>query len=49
MVVQLVYHSNFWLNVFPANDSVSGTLSPRELVTGLCIDYNTHCKLEYGA
>jgi hypothetical protein len=39
----------FWLNTFPARDGVSKTLSPRSTVTGSHIDYNKHCKLEYGA
>jgi hypothetical protein len=49
MIVQMVYHSNFWLNVFPPTDGVSGVTSPRELVTGLGIDYLKHCRLECGA
>lgn len=48
MVVQLVYSSNFWLNVFPPQDGVSRELSPRELITGQEIDYNRHCRLEFG-
>jgi hypothetical protein len=49
MAVQMVYSSNFWLNVFPPGDGVSRQHSPRELITGLEIDYNKHCQLEYGA
>ncbi|CAB9530779.1 expressed unknown protein [Seminavis robusta] len=49
MTVQMVYHSNFWLNVFTPSPGVSGLISPRELMTGQRIDYNKHCKLEYGA
>jgi hypothetical protein len=48
MTVQMVYSSNFWLNVFPPGKGVSGDHSPRELITGLEIDYNKHCQLEYG-
>jgi hypothetical protein len=49
MTVQMVYSSNFWLNVFPPGDGVSREHSPRELITGMEIDYNKHCQLEYGA
>ena len=49
MVVQMVYFSNFWLNVFPPTEGVSQDYSPRELITGVAIDYLKHCTLEYGA
>ena len=49
MVAELIYYCVFWLNTFPARDGVSKTLSPRSIVTGSHIDYNKHCKLEYGA
>ena len=48
MTVQMVYNCNFWLNVFPPTPGVSDPISPRELLTGLEIDYNKHCQLEYG-
>jgi hypothetical protein len=49
MIVEMVCYSNFWLNIFPATDGVSETLSPRdELVVGAKIDYVKHCKLEFG-
>jgi hypothetical protein len=49
MVAELIYYSVFWLNSFPARDGISKTLSPRSIVTGSHIDYNKHCRLEYGA
>ena len=49
MVVQMVYSCNFWLNAFPPTDSVSEKLIPREIITGQVIDFNKHCRLEYGA
>jgi hypothetical protein len=49
MVVQMVYFSNFWLNGFPPTEGVSQDYSPRELITGVAIDYFKHCILEYGA
>jgi len=47
MTVQMVYSANFWLNVFPPEDGIS-EMNPRELITGLKIDYEKHCQLEYG-
>ena len=35
-------------NSFPAEDGISPTLSPRAIVIGTLIDYNKHCKLEFG-
>jgi len=48
MVIEMVSSSVFWLNAFPANGGVSPTLSPRTLITGSTIDFNKHCKLEFG-
>jgi hypothetical protein len=49
MIAELIYYCVFWLNSFPARDGISNTLSPRSIVTGSHIDFNKHCKLEYGA
>jgi hypothetical protein len=49
MVAEMVHASVFWLNMFPPNDGVSSKISPREILTGLKLDYNKHCKLEFGA
>lgn len=49
MVAELIYYCVFWLNTFPACDGISKTLSPRSIVTGSHIDFNKHCKLEFGA
>jgi hypothetical protein len=34
MIVELVHSSNYWLNMFPANDGVSTVQSPRRILTG---------------
>ena len=47
MIVQMLYSSNFWLNVFPPEDGVSD-MNPRELITGMEINFDKHCQLEYG-
>jgi len=35
--------------MFPDDDGISKTLSPRAIVTGLLPDFNLHCKLEFGS
>jgi hypothetical protein len=49
MLIEMVQLSVFWLNMFPATDGVSDTLSPRGIIVGLKLDYNKHCQLEFGA
>ncbi len=49
MVAELIYSCVFWLNSSPARDGVSDTLSPSAFVTGSKIEFNKHCKLEFGA
>jgi hypothetical protein len=36
------------LNMLPATDGVSNTLSPRGIIVGLKLDYGKHCQLEFG-
>jgi hypothetical protein len=39
----------FWLNSFPAEeDGINHKLIPCAIVIGTLIDYNKHCKLEFG-
>jgi hypothetical protein len=47
-VVQMVSTCNFWLNIFPPKDSISRNINPRELITGVNIDYNKHIQAEFG-
>ncbi len=49
MVIELVYSCTFWLNAFPHPDGVSDVLSPRNIVSGLGIDFNKHCRIEFRA
>ncbi len=44
----MVYCSIFWLNMLPPTDGISTKISPRTLVAGLKLDYNKHCRLEFG-
>ena len=39
----------FWLNAFPHCDGISQTLSPREIVTRMSVDFTKHCKVEFGS
>ena len=48
LIIEMVYATNYWLNMFPRKGGVSKTLSPRTLLTGQSWSYTTHCKLEFG-
>ena len=48
LVVQMVSACNFWLNVYPPKDGVSRQINPRELITGIKIDFNKHIRAEFG-
>ena len=49
MVIELVHLCEFWLNVFlPGLKTIHPTMSPRAILTGLEVDFNNHCKLEFG-
>ena len=48
MIIEIVALFIFWINVLPPSPSVGGNLSPRQIVTGLTIDYAKHCRLQFG-
>jgi hypothetical protein len=48
MIIEMVYGSVFWLNMFPGLDGISKTLSPRSIIAGLKVNYTKHCRLEFG-
>jgi hypothetical protein len=48
LVIEMAKHAVYWLNAFLHPDGVSDTLSPRTIVTGQTVDYNRHCKYEFG-
>ena len=48
LAIKIVYNTMFWLNCVPHKDGIHLTLSPCTIVTGLTIDYDKHCKLQFG-
>jgi hypothetical protein len=44
MLIDLIYSSTLWINLFPPKGGVSTHLSPRNIMTGIQFDYNKHCK-----
>jgi len=45
---EMVYNVIFWINSFPHKDGIHNYMSPCMIITGLQIDHNKHCKLEFG-
>ena len=48
LIIKMVYVANIWLNMFPHPNGISQTMSPWTILTGLQIEYTTHCQLEIG-
>jgi len=49
LVIEVVYNAMFWLNCFPHMNGIHAKMSPHTIVTRSHIDYNKHCKLQFGA
>jgi len=49
LIVEMVYNLTFWLNAFPHNNGVHDVMSPWTILTGLHIDHDKHCTLEFGS
>ena len=49
MKIDIVKKETAWINMFPHRDGVSHHLSPRNIVTGLEVDFKTHCRVPFGA
>jgi hypothetical protein len=50
LIVQMVSTYNFWINIFPPKDGISGisrNINPKEFITGVKIDYNKHIDAEF--
>ena len=49
MIYRMLENTVFWLKALPINSSMSSTISPRTLMTGITIDFRKHYKIEFGA
>jgi hypothetical protein len=49
MIVRLLYFVVMWMNGMPAENGASCIFSPREIVTGLKLDFVNHCKYLWGS
>eukprot|EP00804_Cyclotella_cryptica_P027764 CCRYP_009202-RA/>CCRYP_009202-RA protein AED:0.72 eAED:0.12 QI:0/-1/0/1/-1/1/1/0/1137 len=47
-IIELVYAQVFWRNMFAIKGGISHTQSPSELILNRKLDFNAHCKVEYG-
>ena len=48
LVIEMVYNAVFWRNMFTVKGGISKTQSPSEIVLGCKLNYNSHCKVEFG-
>ena len=48
LVIEMAKQSMFWLHAFPHPDGISADMSPWEIMTGVKLDYNKHCKYQFG-
>ena len=48
MIMELPPAADFWLNNWCSSGGVSDTIPPRQLITGMQLDANIHCKFQFG-
>ena len=48
LLVELVYTQVFWRNMFALRGGISKTQSPAEIVVNRKLDFNSHCKVQFG-
>jgi hypothetical protein len=48
-IIHLVYFIVLWINGFPTANGVSEAYLPREMVTGMKLDFGKHCRVPFGA
>jgi hypothetical protein len=48
MIIELAKREVFWLNAFPPTDGISDNVSQRLIVTGQPIQYDRHCRFDFG-
>ena len=49
VLIYTVYNVCLWLNAFPIRSGITGGFSPRELITGLTVNFHKHCQFDVGA
>ena len=49
ILIHLLQFVVFWINALPADTGVSDVYSPREIVTGVKLDFKKHCRARFGA
>ena len=47
MIIDLITLVVFWLSILSPPPSISVDLSPLKISTGMTVDYNNHCKIEF--
>jgi hypothetical protein len=48
LTIELVYNVVFWRNMFALKGGISTTQSPSELILNRKLDFNAHCRVEFG-
>ena len=48
-IIHLLRFIVLWINAFPSDSGISTELLPREIITGLRLDYKKHCRARFGA
>ena len=48
VVIEMVYTDVFWRNMFALKGGVSKTQSPSEIILNRKLNFNAHCKVEFG-
>ena len=49
IMIHLLQFIAFWINAMPSESGVSDVYSPREIVTGMKLDFKRHCRARFGA
>ena len=49
VIIHLLKFVAMWMNALPADNGVSDTISPREIVTRLKMNFDKHCKVLFGS
>ena len=48
LIIEMVYNSVFWRNMFVLPGGISPTMSPSEIVLGRTLNFHAHCRVEFG-